>query len=1150
MLNLKAAKELAAKELGSSAQSARGPPASTALDKVDAGRSSSSGPGSMRRRPSVASVGEGEASTVSLAGAAGLNPRFSIGDRVEYRSDTHRQWLQGVVQRIREGGAVYDLDVKKGAQASKLRLARGSAGSDSLFDRVDRNHVFDGNGNGTPPSPKLPVQEPVSRGASGFASALSRGGDRGGDGLSSSAPAPQRRGDVLASRDEDRYETSIQARSIHTELSQATRTIQSQQLEWAEMAGRDMASRAGAVTVRKMVETTKNLLQGLEGALMLRSGFLAGCFHTWRFEVELSRAGQQHREELEQHHDAWAAHFAHHQRSFEEQLRDSAEHQMTRKEKARQQAELLLDQWAEGERTGTLRQSYHAWHTYSSQTKNLKRSAAQIHTVIYGWAEGKVKGTAHAGFLSWRHLTMSEKEVRQKEADMQKLKGTFQDQLDAEHLKKDEEMAAKLREIEARRKDRCGSVETMLLQWQKGKQKGSATMIWKSWATYAKGQRSRERRREGMQLQMRKWMEGEARGLLHTCFLDWKTSAKLAAEAQKAEHSRLEETQALQRLLSDERKKFTDELGRHMTEAETRKAAAKAQMEYIAMRWQMGDVKGTLKAVLTQWGRFTKEAKQYAKQRQSVHTAIMRALEGDARGMVHVIFLNWHVLQQSEKHVRAMAHTEEQTANKWNNFLVQTQADHDAQLKEVNDSTKHLRARAHQVTEMMLKQWAGGDSAGMISTVFTDWKKFVQESVAKEEQLASVKDSVMRFILGDQLGSMKECFNSWKGYVVLEAEHRKVYGAHEEKIAALEARVGKMISHREAHLIKYAEMLGSKQGPVLKAMVFSAWKDESKGVKAELEAEREHEVALEAMERQRTMAESLHKERQARVLDALGCKRTRVVLVEFFEAWAYLWEKAKDAWINKMNHNAQMIKYSEFIIESKLKKDSAGLLASTFAEWHREGKILGHEARHEEASDKIHVLERTCADLERSRADFSEQLQLCYQQIDLITETLQKELQTKEELAMDLRKAYDMMRKNSNASMTMTTTTTGLYVASIGDGAASSRANSREGQRGNTPRVRARTPRSTETDFDAGKSSGNGLPVEPVTRLSASGSSFVAAADLPPPPSLPAPRSRNSRGPSGAASREASPSQCDWPHAVKRMNEGGLDQLQSSSRRH
>ncbi|CAE8640461.1 unnamed protein product, partial [Polarella glacialis] len=145
-----------------------------------------------------------------------------------------------------------------------------------------------------------------------------------------------------------------------------------------------------------------------------------------------------------------------------------------------------------------------------------------------------------------------------------------------------------------------------------------------------------------------------------------------------------------------------------------------------------------------------------------------------------------------------------------------------------------LRVLARR-TEMMLKQWAGGDSAGMISTVFTDWKKFVQESVAKEEQLASVKDSVMRFILGDQLGSMKECFNSWKGYVVLEAEHRKVYGAHEEKIAALEARVGKMISHREAHLIKYAEMLGSKQGPVLKAMVFSAWKDESKGVKAELE---------------------------------------------------------------------------------------------------------------------------------------------------------------------------------------------------------------------------------------------------------------------------------------------------------------------------
>ena len=54
---------------------------------------------------------------------------------------------------------------------------------------------------------------------------------------------------------------------------------------WAASAGREMASRAGAVTVRRMVETTKLLLQNLETALMLRAGFLANCYHRWHLEA-------------------------------------------------------------------------------------------------------------------------------------------------------------------------------------------------------------------------------------------------------------------------------------------------------------------------------------------------------------------------------------------------------------------------------------------------------------------------------------------------------------------------------------------------------------------------------------------------------------------------------------------------------------------------------------------------------------------------------------------------------------------------------------------------------------------------------------------------------------------------------------------------
>jgi len=49
--------------------------------------------------------------------------RFDVGDRVEYWSDTYQQWMPATVQRVRDGGSTYDLDVKRGAQAWRMRLA-------------------------------------------------------------------------------------------------------------------------------------------------------------------------------------------------------------------------------------------------------------------------------------------------------------------------------------------------------------------------------------------------------------------------------------------------------------------------------------------------------------------------------------------------------------------------------------------------------------------------------------------------------------------------------------------------------------------------------------------------------------------------------------------------------------------------------------------------------------------------------------------------------------------------------------------------------------------------------------------------------------------------------------------------------------------
>lgn len=52
------------------------------------------------------------------------NPAFAVGERVSYWSETHQQWMNAIVKQAHadgQGGVSYDLDVKRGAQASKIR---------------------------------------------------------------------------------------------------------------------------------------------------------------------------------------------------------------------------------------------------------------------------------------------------------------------------------------------------------------------------------------------------------------------------------------------------------------------------------------------------------------------------------------------------------------------------------------------------------------------------------------------------------------------------------------------------------------------------------------------------------------------------------------------------------------------------------------------------------------------------------------------------------------------------------------------------------------------------------------------------------------------------------------------------------------------
>lgn len=846
---------------------------------------------------------------------------------MEYWSDTYRQWMPGVVQRVRDGGQIFDLDVKKGAQACKLR--------------IERRVPFAAGSLGSP----VPYEFPPRAGVE----TIERQGDASG----------------------------------------MTKAIQLHE-PWSDTAGQDMVSRAGAVTVRKMVETTKALLQGLEGALILRAGFLASCFHMWRAEGTLSRAGRLYQEEFLRHHNEWGAHVDQFRSHYESEMERFQNLLETHKNASGRQQQMVLEKWLLGDRKGLMQSTWHFWHLLAKDAKGSKQRRQKVGLMISQWYEGKAKGARDAGFKAWAACSAEEKRHRSCEKEFGTALASRQMQEEAEQKRKDAEFQAKLNAIQRKHKDGTNNIKAVLAKKFKGEAKGMLIICFEEW----KKLKREGKNRENLQMQMRKWAEGGDRGLKHSCFLNWRNLVQDALNSKDADHLR-KEHERLESMLTNQAKDM-------QTEAEKRKKEAEAVVQTILRKWDMGKEKGMVKEVVVLWAKFTAETKIKARAKQAVHDSILRAFEGDAKAAKHMAFLNWKQLTVNEKHVRELEKATGNADSKILKLMQETEARREAELSGV----ELLKAQAHEATQMMLKKWFLGNEKGLIKTVFSDWCAYIKKKAERDRRHQAVRDSMMRFMEGEKKGIMHSNFASWAGSWREAKASRAGRGEAESRIAQMEKQMKTMMDKHAAGLRKYAEMMGSKQGPVLKNMCFTAWRGLMGGLKQELENERERAVAIEHLERQKHMKEALTKERRDRALLAMGCKRSILVCGVMFEAWAYLWEKTADERASKMEHNKAMLQYSQFVIGQQLKKDGGALLASCFAEWSREAKIGMHKMAHGGTMQELQRAMAHIMALESERLELQEQLTLSFLQIDQITETLQKELRGKEALVLELNKAY------------------------------------------------------------------------------------------------------------------------------------------------
>ncbi|OLP90389.1 hypothetical protein AK812_SmicGene28047 [Symbiodinium microadriaticum] len=285
-----------------------------------------------------------------------------------------------------------------------------------------------------------------------------------------------------------------------------------------------MISRPGILAVHNLVDINCKILRDMEDQLVIRAGFIAGVFHTWRFQANLLKTGRQFEEHFHDIQDQWSAELHAHRRTFEDQLAAAADKAAAHKEHVRQQHDLLLRQWMLGDAKGMYTSIWRAWSGYVVKEKTRLRNAANIKKACLQWCEGKNKGLKHSVFSSW-----------QQEYSLAHLKRLRDQDLDEAQAEFDAAMKARLDELEHHRQGAKKALEKAVAKWKDGEQKGMVNICFRALKENRATARARKAKHKSVEMALKKFLLGKDRGAKLTLWSSWKQDmleSRLRAGAQ------------------------------------------------------------------------------------------------------------------------------------------------------------------------------------------------------------------------------------------------------------------------------------------------------------------------------------------------------------------------------------------------------------------------------------------------------------------------------------------------------------------------------------------------------------------------------------------------------------------------------------------
>eukprot|EP00928_Gymnodinium_smaydae_P018737 TRINITY_DN17144_c0_g2_i1.p1 TRINITY_DN17144_c0_g2~~TRINITY_DN17144_c0_g2_i1.p1 ORF type:complete len:896 (+),score=213.74 TRINITY_DN17144_c0_g2_i1:66-2690(+) len=571
----------------------------------------------------------------------------------------------------------------------------------------------------------------------------------------------------------------------------------------------------------------------------------------------------------------------------------------------------------------------------------------------------------------------------------------------------------------------------MLDQWAHGDQAGLLSSVVRCWRGYTEARHAyyeQEKRLErvahighGMVL---KWIEDDDTGAVHACFLSWKTRAA----ASKAER---ETRRTMEDMLNDERRKHSDSLDDLRTDEQRARDQHRAVVTYALARWELGDERALSSKLFSAWSECTRQAKRLAKERQAVHLALLRSFDGDQQGTLHACMLNWKACARHERLAREGDQRLIEERQRWEKLLEDRSRSHEDGLKDMMSEAEAKKARAHEATTLMLRQWLQGNTKGLLTTVLAEWRRFCEAVAADKLRRQTVHAGVLRFLEGERLAGAHMCLLNWKQYTKVQAVYNDEVAERERTIAKLQEKTKSVLGSEQQRLLRYMRMLFAGDNAALQLLVLNRWRIEAHGVLA-AEEKRKLEVTLQERERLSQLAQTKHRQNIAAALHVMNSKDSTVLALDFFLGWKHTWQQAKQQWAHQLNHTKAVTKFAKHHLGQMMKQDVNSLLGAVFWELLRECRQARHEREREEARANHENATHTIVQITEERNDLQDELQIAYREIDRLTDTLQRELKTKETLAFELAEVHKERRRTTrtHSSTTVTTTLTAASSAS------------------------------------------------------------------------------------------------------------------------